>query len=811
MPQQPVDDWVDVTDDWQDVPVTPPIQSTAQPTNKLPPEPAGWFDWTRGPELPSLWDAISNFMRPIEGMQKVGESIKSYMPGEHPYSKVARGTVDLLLPQSPFDFAVEAIGGPAIPTAVRAGGKVISKGADLLRGVKSAVPDILPPVKPPAIDLPIRQAVEPEALPTPEIVPESVSYRPSQQEFDPSTLQGLEPAPKTPEILPATDDVAVRIANGDKIPDFNNIAENGTVWVENMHGKGFGGYARPEDLNFIYDTARMRGKSLPEPPPNIKSQMNPNVFGVIEKQAGLEFVDPNTGEIVPSSQAKPGMIPVNPETQIAEVPSVIPGVRRTPRMPPPSAKRPSGPKELVGGAPPIKPPKPPKSTAAGELPPELPKPTPQTPEEITQSLSDRLKRATDDPNVSPEEIEGMLDELDEMVRLNPNISKPGLIRQVLGFNKALLTSWDLSAPGRQGKAFILNKSWWNSLNSMRKAWGSKAASDLVQQSIIDHPSGYFKRGVSETGKETKSFAEKVGLDLAKTEEAFNTKIMKRIEKYSGVGKSSRAHTAFLNKLRSDQFVSMMEAAKRLGLDPENNLHLAKSYADFINSATGRGSLDIGKWKLSRNVTALNDVFFAPKNMSGQIRTWNNVLNPHRYYQYDPVLRKQALQSLLAIAGIGLGTSTMAKVAGVDVSLNPTSSDFLKLKFGDTRIDFFGGYQQFPVAATKFITGINTPTTGENAGRPQNMDKKGAWWTRGDVAETFFTNRLSPLGSFVWAWMFNKEFDGKPFEYKRALFERTLPIATKDIAELVQEDPWLAAIISPLSITGLASAQHYTGR
>ena len=40
-------------------------------------------------------------------------------------------------------------------------------------------------------------------------------------------------------------------------------------------------------------------------------------------------------------------------------------------------------------------------------------------------------------------------------------------------------------------------------------------------------------------------------------------------------------------------------------------------------------------------------------------------------------------------------------------------------------------------------------------------------TRKDVAETFFTNRLSPIGSFIYAWMNNSEFDGKPFDAKRA--------------------------------------------
>jgi len=433
---------------------------------------------------------------------------------------------------------------------------------------------------------------------------------------------------------------------------------------------------------------------------------------------------------------------------------------------------------------------------------------------VTTSLQKRLQKAVDEagqPNaVAPEEISALIDEGTQVLNQLPNgPEKQGAIRQIIGANKALLTSWDVSAPGRQGKSLILNKAWWTSLDDMVRAWGSPEAARLINESIQEHPSGYFKKPVSETGKVGQSFAEKVGLELASTEEMFNAKLGQTFEKYSGIGKSSRAHTAFLNKLRSDQFVSMMEAAKRIGLDPEKNLNIATKYATFINDATGRGSVNIGKWKLERNLETLNDVFFAPKNMAGQIRTWNNVLNPVKYYNADPVLRKQALRSLLAIAGLGLGVGEMARFAGAQVSNDPTNSDFRKIRIGDSRVDLFGGYQQFPVAAMRLITGDSTSsisgkTTDLTAGRYGQQ-------TRATVAQRFFTSRLSPVGSFIWAWMDGREFDGKPFEAKRALYERIFPIAAKDIYELAQEDPWLAAILSPATLSGLAGTQHYSGR
>jgi hypothetical protein len=392
----------------------------------------------------------------------------------------------------------------------------------------------------------------------------------------------------------------------------------------------------------------------------------------------------------------------------------------------------------------------------------------------------------------------------------PAAQKVGLIRQLLGANKALLTSWDLSAPGRQGKAFLLNKSWWTSLDDMVKAWGSKQAADLIHDSIENHPSGLFKPGQTTRGTRAPSFAEKVGLELPLHEEMFqNTAVGRLVDRLGLINRSSRAHTAFLNKVRSDQFASFADQAKKVGRDITQDIPLAKAYAKFINDATGRGSLNLGQWKLQRNANVLNDIFFAPKNMSGQIRTWNAVLNPIKYYQADPVLRKQALRSLFAIAGTGLAVGEVAKLVGGQVSDDPTSADFRKIKVGNVRIDPFGGYQQFPVAAMKLMMGESTSTT--TGKRFDLTSTRYGAQTRGDVAERFFVNRLAPLPSFVWAWMNNRDFDGKPFEAKKALFERTVPIVQKDIIDMIKEDPALAAVLAPSTIMGLTGTQVYTGR
>src|SRR5580765_7476392 len=106
------------------------------------------------------------------------------------------------------------------------------------------------------------------------------------------------------------------------------------------------------------------------------------------------------------------------------------------------------------------------------------------------------------------------------------------------------------------------------------------------------------------------------------------------------------------------------------------------------------------------------------------------------------------------------------MAGGQVSNDPNSADFRKVKIGNVRIDPFSGFQQYAVAASRLISGKSTSsTTGKvtdlTAGRYGQQ-------TRAKVAGQFFQNKLAPIPSLVWSWMEGKDWDGKPFDAKKAV-------------------------------------------
>lgn len=442
------------------------------------------------------------------------------------------------------------------------------------------------------------------------------------------------------------------------------------------------------------------------------------------------------------------------QVKIPSINNAIPAV-----PPPPISAPPGGPPSVPPTGPPRVPPNVPPT------PPPTGPPTPP-PNQIPNAILTNNKKAQIAMMTRPHEKESAL-------------------RKVLDFNRTLLTAYDMSAPLRQGLGMITHKEFWTSLDDMFKSVGSKRGFETVMKSIEDDPSGYFKRGVSGAGTQLPSYAEKVGLAVHDIpEEIFRGaggRLAERI--LPGVAHSNRAYTGYLAKLRADGFKRLVNEAEKAGKDPLNDTVLGKKIADFINTATGRGSLG----KLEPVVKQLSDVFFAPKLMASRLQTYNNALNPWKLANADPMLRREAIRSLFGVVMTGGTISGLAKTAGADVSLDPRSTDFMKIHIGNSRYDPFGGYQQYAVNTAKFITGTSVSSKDPNKSLDLTAGRYGQD-TRQDIASRFFTNKLAPVPSLIWSWMGNKEFDGTPFEAKKAILTRTVPIFLQDMTELLKEDP-----------------------
>lgn len=379
---------------------------------------------------------------------------------------------------------------------------------------------------------------------------------------------------------------------------------------------------------------------------------------------------------------------------------------------------------------------------------------------------------------------------DSMMRSLPEGGKTkSMVAELVNLPRALMASTDFSAPFRQGLGLVHKKEFWTSFNDMFKSFGSEEGLKAVQQSIEQKPTFPLMR-------EAKLSLTDLG-NLSNREESFMSNMAERVPVLGRVVRASnRAYVGFLNKLRADTFDSLIKSAQDNGLSPELNLPLARDLAKFVNTATGRGSL----WKLEHAAVGLNETFFSPRLIASRLK----MLNPNTYVQLGnqygvgspqaAMIRKEYLKSLFAIAGAGATVTALGKLAGGEVESDPTSSDFGKVKIGNTRLDPYGGYQQYLVAASRLISGEQKLST---TGNKYELGSKYGLPTRLDVAERFGESKLTPALSFVTTVLRGKDMSGQPVQVPNEVASRFVPMMLQDIMDIAKDNPGLL----PLAIPG----------
>lgn len=353
------------------------------------------------------------------------------------------------------------------------------------------------------------------------------------------------------------------------------------------------------------------------------------------------------------------------------------------------------------------------------------------------------------------------------------------VTDVINAPKAIMASIDVSAPLRQGAPLIHKKEWWGAIKPMFEALKSQKNFDALQASLKD--------------REKYLLGKEAGLVLTDMEthreEAYGSTLANLIP---GVKPSERAYVGFLNKLRADTFDSLIDNAKDAGLHPKDVMH---EIADFVNTATGRGSLDFSQNKvmqaigqgrqgfgnLDKMANELNAVFFSPRLIASRL----TILNPNYYIKASPFVRKEALKSLLALAATSVTINSLMAAMGGKINMNPTNADFMKSKFGNTRLDPNSGFQQYLVAATRLITGKTTSSVTNKTtelGKGFNAD------TRRGVIGHLLENKLSPMASLVDVLLTGKDFEGRPVNASHEIRTRFTPMVLNDLVEIYKDDP-----------------------
>lgn len=350
------------------------------------------------------------------------------------------------------------------------------------------------------------------------------------------------------------------------------------------------------------------------------------------------------------------------------------------------------------------------------------------------------------------------------------LSSDGLFGEIWNAPKSLQSTADLSGPMRQGLGLIHRGEFWKSLAPMVKAAFDPKTSKALETSITSHPNY--------------DLARDAGLSLTTStpggvnEDMFRSHLAEKIPVWGKVVQGSeRAYVGFLNKLRFDTFNAMLEEAK--AINPGDNPAVAEGISRYINVMTGRGGLG----SLEKNVKELNNVLYSPGLISSRLQILTapiQALTGKGFIADLPEgLRKEAAKSYAGIVGVNALALTLATAAGLDVNLDPRSSDFLKAKDGNTRLDFGGGLLQYITLAARTIT--RETTSGD-----KTREMKGPGQTPLDNTLRFVMNKLHPSLTLILDQQRGKTAVGEPFEWEKAIISRLTPMGFPDIADTLKE-------------------------
>lgn len=268
-------------------------------------------------------------------------------------------------------------------------------------------------------------------------------------------------------------------------------------------------------------------------------------------------------------------------------------------------------------------------------------------------------------------------------------------------------------------------------------------------------------------------------NASEREEAFLSRLAGQVPIVGHVVRASeRAYVGFLNKLRVDLFKTWSDELLSKGLSPIKDEKMFKSIAEVINTFTGRGSLG----NLNRITPALNNVFFSPRLIAARF----NALNPVWYAKMPPEIRKKALSDFGKFVAAGTSLLAVAKASGfADVEVNPKSSDFGKIKIGNTRWDIWGGFQQWTRVMTQVVTGERKSAT---SGKIVKLNKEQfPFTTRKDTALSFIEGKLAPVPALVRELIDGaKTFEGEDLTLKDAALTKLIPMYLQDLAEAYED-------------------------
>lgn len=385
---------------------------------------------------------------------------------------------------------------------------------------------------------------------------------------------------------------------------------------------------------------------------------------------------------------------------------------------------------------------------------------------------------------------------------------------ILNLPKGIQATWDFSASLVQASSQMHRKVFWESLVQMFKDGWDKETFNRSRGAILAHPryvdakrDGLKISGINDKLTPNEEY---MGTNLIEQANGWLKKQSNKAVQLVAPGSkiaipnvtagADRAFAGFLNNLRFQTYVDLMEAAELRG----ENLNVTSKYgrdiATNINTFTGSGNIG---WhdKGAMAVPVLNLVTWTIRKAAGDI----TFLTPLPFIKASSTARAYALKTY---AGYAATTATVYGVArlllGPDaVPTDPSDTHFGWIKIGNTwhnptlgsKATLFRLYWR--LAAGRVINGagvesryarsLSDMATGNE---PEITDKR---TTRSDLIMKFARGKLAPNASLLADALTERDFAGNDVGWNKETLmrearDRLIPMSMSSMLDVMQNDP-----------------------
>lgn len=319
-----------------------------------------------------------------------------------------------------------------------------------------------------------------------------------------------------------------------------------------------------------------------------------------------------------------------------------------------------------------------------------------------------------------------------------------VVTDVAGFAKSMLASIDNSFIGRQGIKVLFSghpaiwlKTLGKSFQILGRAIGGEDMLRGVRAQIYGRPNAM------------NGTYDRMKLAVGQAEEAFPTSLPEKIPLFGRLfSASQQAFTGSAYYMRAELADLMIRKRVELGVDMASKAN-AESLGTLINSMTGRGTAGLGKLGKTTNT-----LLFSPKFLQSNLDT----LTAHIFDKNVTALDKLEAGKNLAkiVTSIGAVLYMADKLQPGSVEWDARSSDFGKIRIGDTRFDVTGGMGSIVTLLAR-LNGTKSSTTGIVTA-PGDYNGRNAL----DLFAGFAENKLSPFFGTLVDIAKREDFNGDPY-------------------------------------------------